>query len=471
MFRTYSKHVFPHIFVWGSCFWFCIPPSVRLPSSDLLTHNLSSHHLLTHNLLTHNFSSHHLLWHPPSLCVVGVALRDIHLHFAWQAWHFVTSTFTLRGRRGTSWHPPSLCVAGVALRDIHLHFVWQAWHLVTSTFSLRGTFTLRGRRGTWWHPPSLCVAGVALAFTLRGRRGTLSLRCQVKTAGNDVPFWFYLLSLRCQVTTSAFFASAFMDDIFFLSRPYVSVADTFSFFLGSLCCTGLSRCAVCCAQTFAVALALWHTLSTPCVFRRDGGTCCTCRHWTPGSQTAMTPRPPHTTSHLESMQSHTHTQHTTWHDRLEPANITSHLKGLISCSVEKTRMRLIHRYLHTYIRIDNFIHTTAYTSRTFSPHPLSFLPSPSQLLLAHTHTHTHTHHTQLITTQRTHTYSSTHTTCSTPILHHLFSLSCFPHAIFTFLLLLVGRSWYVGLSGPLIFFRVGCLSFSEPVEVGCLKTI
>ena len=44
-----------------------------------------------------------------------------------------------------------------------------------------------------------------------------------------------------------------------------------------------------------------------------------------------------------------------------------------------------------------------------------------------------------------------HTTCSTPILHHLFSLSCFPHAIFTFLLLLVGRSWHVGLSGPLIF--------------------
>jgi hypothetical protein len=27
-----------------------------------------------------------------------------------------------------------------------------------------------------------------------------------------------------------------------------------------------------------------------------------------------------------------------------------------------------------------------------------------------------------------------------PILHHLFSLSFFPHAIFTFLLLLVGRS-------------------------------
>jgi len=27
----------------------------------------------------------------------------------------------------------ALCVAGVALDDIHLHFAWQAWHLATST--------------------------------------------------------------------------------------------------------------------------------------------------------------------------------------------------------------------------------------------------------------------------------------------------------------------------------------------------
>ena len=84
-------------------------------------------------------------------------LVDIVLHFAWQAWHLVTSTFTLRGRRGMAldwlwwraWVPvdavdaAAVCVAGVALGDIDLHFVWQAWHLVTSTF------TLRGRRGTY----------------------------------------------------------------------------------------------------------------------------------------------------------------------------------------------------------------------------------------------------------------------------------------------------------------------------------
>ena len=36
-------------------------------------------------------------------------------HFAWQAWHLVTSTCVSRGRCGTISHPPSFCVAGVAL--------------------------------------------------------------------------------------------------------------------------------------------------------------------------------------------------------------------------------------------------------------------------------------------------------------------------------------------------------------------
>ena len=123
--------------------------------------------------------------------VAGVALGDIYLHFAWQAWHWVTSTFTLRGRRGTYGTGRALVaqrvpvgaaasrVAGVALGDIYLHFAWQAWHWVTSTF------TLRGRRGTYGTGRALVaqrvpvgaaasrMAGVALGdiFTLRGRRG------------------------------------------------------------------------------------------------------------------------------------------------------------------------------------------------------------------------------------------------------------------------------------------------------------
>ena len=149
--------------------------------------------------------------------MAGVALGDIYLRFTWQAWRNLTSTFVSRGRRGTygtawrAWWPlvagdaAALCVAGVALGDIYLGFAWQAWHLETFTFGLRGR---RGTYGTawrawsplvaggaaalcvagvaladihlrfaWQHPPWFCVAGVALMAlrgrgTLRGRRGT-----------------------------------------------------------------------------------------------------------------------------------------------------------------------------------------------------------------------------------------------------------------------------------------------------------
>ena len=67
----------------------------------------------------------------------------------------------------------------------------------------------------------------------------------------------------------------------------------------------------------------------------------------------------------------------------------------------------MHTYIHTYIHTQTYIHT--YIQHNMSIHNLLTVTLP-------------------------------HTTCSTPILHHLFSLSCFPHAIFTFLLLLVGRS-------------------------------
>ena len=100
-------------------------------------------------------------------------------HFAWQVWHKLTSTVVLRGRRGTNSHLPSFCVAGVALMALGgalgliwspvtpRHFAWQAWHKLTSTAVLRGR---RGTDGTGWRAWSdlvardaaaLCVAGVA----------------------------------------------------------------------------------------------------------------------------------------------------------------------------------------------------------------------------------------------------------------------------------------------------------------------
>ena len=80
--------------------------------------------------------SGHTLFYTPSfthhLCQPSLSTTIFHTpsrHFAWQAWHLVTSTFLLRGRRGTWRHPPSFHVAGVALGDIHLRFAWPAWHL------------------------------------------------------------------------------------------------------------------------------------------------------------------------------------------------------------------------------------------------------------------------------------------------------------------------------------------------------
>ena len=115
------------------------------------------------------------------LCVAGVAQPDIHLRFTWQAWHNLTSTVVLRGRRGTygtgvaplgrdlapgrprrtldgrrgtTSHAPSFHVAGVAQSRIYRRFAWQAWHLWYWVAPLGWDLapgrraTLRGRRGT-----------------------------------------------------------------------------------------------------------------------------------------------------------------------------------------------------------------------------------------------------------------------------------------------------------------------------------
>ena len=65
-----------------------------------------------------------------ALCVAGVALGHIHIRFTWQACH-------LRHWAGSGGAPASQMTPWTPRL-----FAWQAWDLVTSTF------TLRGRRGT-----------------------------------------------------------------------------------------------------------------------------------------------------------------------------------------------------------------------------------------------------------------------------------------------------------------------------------
>ena len=72
----------------------------------------------------------------------------------WQAWHLTTSiAIILRGRRGTYGTGLALAARLVSHGAVTpRRFAWQAWHFETSAFTLCGTFD----------PPSLCVAGVAL---------------------------------------------------------------------------------------------------------------------------------------------------------------------------------------------------------------------------------------------------------------------------------------------------------------------
>ena len=134
---------------------------------------------------------------PRYFYVAGVALGDIHLRFAWQVCHLVTSTFVLRGRRGTYMHLWHWVGSGGALGrawarlgtlgrawspvtrryfawqawHIHLRFAWQAchlWHWAGSGGALgRAESPGAPRRLAWqaWHL-------VTSAFVLRGRCGT-----------------------------------------------------------------------------------------------------------------------------------------------------------------------------------------------------------------------------------------------------------------------------------------------------------
>ena len=136
--------------------------------------------------------------HGCSMCVAGVALGDIHLHFgivavalahinlrfAWQAWHLWYWAGS-GGALGPGWSPRAPRHFAVALAHINLRFAWQAWHLwywagsggaLGPGWSPRAprhfawqawylatwTVHLRDRRGTWRHGCSMCVAGVAL---------------------------------------------------------------------------------------------------------------------------------------------------------------------------------------------------------------------------------------------------------------------------------------------------------------------
>ena len=77
----------------------CQPPSF----THHLSHTISHTHLCQPPSFTHHLL--HTIFHTPSFThthhLSHTSLPTTIFDFAWQAWHLVTSTFVLRGRRGT----------------------------------------------------------------------------------------------------------------------------------------------------------------------------------------------------------------------------------------------------------------------------------------------------------------------------------------------------------------------------------
>ena len=535
--------LFPHIFVWGSCFWFCIPPPSPPPpaasSSNLSTHNLLTHNLLTQNCphttcphttcshttcphttcshttchiqLVHTQLVHTQLWHlvtstlrgrrgsygtgralvahrvlswrrgrrgslrgrrgtwrqPPSLCVAGVALGDIDRHFAWQAWllrhwagsggapgsqlmpwtprlfawqawHLATATFTWRGRRGTWRQPPSLCVAGVALTalgglwwrtgfsadvvdaaalcvagvalgDSHLHFAWQAWHLVTSTV------TMRGRRGSYGTGPAL------VAHRVRTLSPTIFRHTIFHTPLHTI---FQTQSLTHPLSHTIFVTH-------YLSRTHHLSHTVFH---AQLCHTPSFT------QHF-VTHHLWHTIF-------------------------------HTTlSHTLSFTHHFVTHHLS-HTTFDTPSFTHHLWHTIFHTPSQTHLlhttlsTLSHTILHHTIFHTPLCHPSSFATPSFTHHFVTY----------HLHTHTTLSHT-IFHTQLSHTtLSHTHTIFPIQLCHtHNFVLLLDPPppplsflsspSPLQHLVLIIGRSCLVGLSGPLILRLFVVLAFRCREEI------
>ena len=467
---------------------------------NLSTHNLSQlvhtqlvitplHHINCHHTTCPHTTCHpyNLSSQPPSFHVAGVALGDIYRHFAWQAWHsrhwagsggalgpewtvwrrgcfawqawhLVTSIVTLRGRRGTWWHLSSLCaagvaltalgwlrwrawagvdgltprlfcVAGVALGDIYRHFAWQAWHLVTSIVTLRGrrgthgtglapvarlgrsgrfdaAAVLRGRRGTWWHLSSLCVAGVALGDIYRHfARQAWHSRHWAGSGGALGPEW------------TVWRRGCFAWQAWHLVTSIVTLRGRRGtwWHLSSLCAAGVALTALgwrawagvdgLTPRLFCVAgVALgdiyrhfawqaWHLVTSIVTLRGRDGT-----HGTGLAPVARLGR----SGRFDAAAVLRGRRGTWWH-----------LLSLCVTSIDCPSPHFL---------------AGGIFDRGRTPHTH---------ILAHTPTHLHKHNLSI---HNLLTRTLPHTTYSTPILHHLFSLSCFPHAVFAFLLLLVGRS-------------------------------
>ena len=192
----FSFSLFPHIFVWGSCFWFCTPAFSSCPppppAALLLPPSSSSYNLLTHNstlrqlahtrLYSHTLSStcHHTTCSNTTTCSHTIQLTHNSTHTTCSHTTLLTQLYShcylftqlvITQLAHTQDWLPSFHVAGVVLGDIDFHFAWQAWHLWHWT----GSGGALGPEWPGWSPRLLAWQPWHFAtspFVSRGRRGT-----------------------------------------------------------------------------------------------------------------------------------------------------------------------------------------------------------------------------------------------------------------------------------------------------------
>ena len=188
--RHSSPCLFPHIDVWGFCFWFCIRRLLRASSSSLPAARLSLPPSLSPSL-THSFT--HSLTHSHThslMCILhgkrgtmctakGSDVRPgvpwVSASFAWQAWHNVHC----QGVGCTPWRPLGLrlfCVAGVGQCALPRVGCTPWRPLGLRLFCVAGVGQCALPRGRMY-----ALASLGSPPLLRGRRGTM---CTAK--GSDV---------------------------------------------------------------------------------------------------------------------------------------------------------------------------------------------------------------------------------------------------------------------------------------------
>ena len=233
-------HVVPHIFAWGSCFWFCIPPpppSSASSAAGLLSHKKLCHPpSFTHNFVNHNFVTHHLSQTTLSHTIFHTQLFFVthhlsqttlpHTIFHTQLFchtpsftdNFATHHLSRTTLSHTIFHTKvthnfvnhNFFTHHLSHNFVTHNFVTHHLSHITLSHKTLSITTFSPHLCTWRHPLSLCVAGVALmalgwlwwrAWARLVARGAAPL-CVAGVALGDIHLRFAWQA--CHLATSTF---------------------------------------------------------------------------------------------------------------------------------------------------------------------------------------------------------------------------------------------------------------------------